>query len=131
MPRRRILAVLLALTITVVAMPSAQAEDSSVTIVLDSLNPLIPQPGRTLTVSGRAVNVGTDAVTNAEVRLLVGSRPVDDRLEIARIADGNDAPTTRLITSAPLVDDPLQPRNQTTFQVAAAFDDMGLSEPGV
>ena len=131
MPRPRILAVLLALTLTVIAMPSAQAEDSPVTIVLDSLNPLIPQPGRTLTVSGRAVNVGSVPATNTEVRLLVGSRPVADRLEIAQIADGDDAPTLRLITSANLIDEPLQPRNQTTFQLDAAFNDMDFSEPGV
>lgn len=131
MPRRRTLAVLLALTLSVVVVPTAQAEDSPIAVVLDSLNPLIPQPNRTLTVSGRAVNVSSAPVTAAEVRLLVGNRPVADRLEIARIAGGADATDMRLITEADLIVEPLQPRNQTSFQLSAAFDDIGLTEPGV
>lgn len=122
---------LLALTLSVVAMPPAQADDEPVTVVLDSLNPLIPQPNRTLTVSGRAVNVSSGPVPSAEVRLLVGSQPITDRLGIAQIADGAQAPNMRLITSANLINEPLQPRTQTPFQFSAAFDDLGLDEPGV
>jgi hypothetical protein len=130
-PRRRTLAVLLALTLSVVAMPPAQADDSPITVVLDSLNPLIPQPNRTLTVAGRAVNVSSRPAESAEVRLLVGSQPITDRLEIAEIADGGQAPNMRLITSASLNDEPLQPRTQSPFQLTAALDGLGLGEPGV
>jgi len=128
--RPRVVAVLLVLAISVLAVPPAHADEPSVAVVLDSLNPLIPQPERTLAVTGRAVNVADEPLTNAEVRLRISIRPLTDRLELAGIESGETAPEFRLLASQGLAEG-LPPRAQTAFQLNAALADAGLSEPGV
>jgi hypothetical protein len=129
-PRQRVLAVLVFLAAAVIVTPPAHADEPAVAVVLDSLNPLIPQPERTLMVTGRAVNINAASLSNIDVRLRIGTRPITDRLELSNIENAQTPPDLRLIASQEIPDG-LPQRVQTAFQLSSTFADIALTEPGV
>ncbi|MGB9996363.1 DUF6049 family protein [Streptomyces pseudogriseolus] len=67
------------------AAPKAASDDGSVAVSVDSLTPVAPAEGDTVTVSGTVTNKGTKAVTKAAVGLRVGPL-LDTRSSIDTVA---------------------------------------------
>jgi hypothetical protein len=109
--------------------PNAGAEQDDATIVLDELNPLIAQPGRSLQLTGRIVNGRNTPIEAAQVQVTMSTRPVESRQQLADVFDGNDNLSSRVVASTP-VNTPIAPRTQGTFTIKQSFDRMGLAEPG-
>ncbi|MFG2554337.1 DUF6049 family protein [Streptomyces sp. NPDC048581] len=67
----------------------AASGSETVAVAVDSLTPTVPGEGDTLTVSGTVTNKGKQAVTDAQVDLLLGS-PLNTRSDIDTVANRSD-----------------------------------------
>jgi hypothetical protein len=109
--------------------PGTHAEENDATVVLDALNPLLAQPGRSLEITGRVVNGRSTPIENAQVQLTISTRPLENRKQLADIFDGAEAPPSRVLTQTPLRV-AIAPRTQGNFTIKQAFDRMGLTDEG-
>ncbi|MFJ2263639.1 DUF6049 family protein [Streptomyces sp. NPDC087844] len=115
------------------AEPSAAAEATgsrTVAVSLDSLSPNIPSDGDTLTVSGRIVNKGKQAVTAAHVGLRVGPT-LDGRSAIDDAAKTNPYAGTEVGGKYVAKFARLAPGVPQTFSISVPVDKLDLGSDGV
>lgn len=129
MPWLRALLTLLLVSGALAAAPSAVADDPDATVVLDEMNPLLAQPGRSLQITGRIVNGRTTPIEDAQVQLTLSNRPLESRQQLDEIIQGGAAPPFRVITTTALRS-AIAPRTQGGFALRQAFDRLELSEIG-
>lgn len=127
---RAIVATVVLLSFPTVLTHTARAEEPNVSIVLDDFTPLLAQPGRKLTISGRVVNLGADTLANARVELRLSDQPLPSRAAAASI-DAGPVPINRPVTSARVtLDDTIASRGQRPFTITVPFDDLALPTDG-
>ena len=121
-----VLAVLMAFTVPT----PAHADDASVSIVFDTMTPLLAQPDRTLKIEGRALNLGSTPLTDASLELRVSTAPLPDRAAAARVADG-EIPADRILDAARIaMPDVIGARGQVSFTITMPFEAMALPSDG-
>lgn len=127
--RTLIIALVATLAATMAAAP-ARADDADVSVVLDTMTPLLAQPDRKLTITGRVVNLAALPLEQVDVSLLVSQEPLPDRSAAARVADGDVPPNRRLDAAKVTVSDTVGPRSQVNFTITMPFAAMGLTNSG-
>ncbi|MBV1939755.1 hypothetical protein KUF83_24775 [Streptomyces sp. BV286] len=120
--------------------PSSYAAESSapaevtgsrtVGVSLDSLSPRVPSDGDTLTVSGRVVNKGKQAVTDAYVGLRVGPK-LEGRSAIDDAAKSNPYTGTEAGGKYVAKFAKLTPGVPQTFSISIPVDKLNLGADGV
>lgn len=109
---------------------TAQADDASVSIVFDSMTPLLAQPDRTLKIEGRALNLGSTALTDVRMALRVSVQPLPDRAAAVRVEDG-EVPADRSLDAARIdMPDVIAARGQVSFIITMPFEAMALPSDG-
>lgn len=127
---RAMLATALFLGFAVIAPSAVRADETDISIVLDELTPLLPQPGRKLTLTGRVVNLGSENISNARLELRVSEQPLASRAAAAQIA-ADVLPATRSIQDARVTfEETIAPRGQGPFSITVALNDMDLQGDG-
>ncbi|MBQ0847801.1 hypothetical protein J8N05_06175 [Streptomyces sp. BH-SS-21] len=115
------------------AEPSAAAEATgsrTVDVSLDSLSPSVPSDGDTLTVSGRIVNKGKQAVTAAHVGLRVGPT-LNGRSAIDDAAKSNPYAGSEVGGKYVAEFERLAPGVPQTFSISVPVDKLDLGSDGV
>jgi hypothetical protein len=132
-----VIRVLVALIAVLLPLLSGQAQaqplpvDQSVEVALTTMQPLNPQPDKTLRLAGRLRNRGEQDVTALQVRLLLSSTPMATRSEIGVVIAGGsdrDGPPT-LAVSEPIA--VLPPRTSVDWSLKIPLTELPLGIPGV
>lgn len=125
------------LTVPAPAAVAADRTTNPVTIVLDSLTPLVPTADGTLRIQGRVINTSEDPLSSVSVQLRRAAAPLTDRADVAAISDlelepsGGDPDSVAVPTSRVLVADELRPGARRQFELAVPFATLGLGDAGV
>ena len=82
-------------------MPAAAAKTSDVHVELGTVDPAVPTPGQTVTVSLRVV-AGASGLAAGRVDLVRADQSLISRSDVARWADGTTAPSGKVVASFPL-----------------------------
>jgi hypothetical protein len=110
-----------------------EAEQLPALVIIDSVAPLAPQPGETLTIRGRLVNTGDEPLERVRARLRVGDAPLG-RTEIADYAARRKTRPMGLLAPGEAADSivatELPPRHRVSFTLAVPLDDLAVREPG-
>lgn len=100
-----------------------------VSVQLSSLEPVAPQPGDTLVLTGTVTNVSSDAIGGLGVELLMGPT-LGNRGSFDEFADQPTASVDGLTQVAspltPLSDATLDPGDHETFQITVPVNNLGL-----
>lgn len=101
-----------------------------VSIQLDSLQPIAPQPGDALTITGTVTNVSPDAIGGLGVELLMGptlgNRSTFD--EFAADPTGSVSGLTQVAAAlTPLADPTLEPGGHEPFRISVPVNNLGLT----
>lgn len=143
-PRIVVLVIVLAMfsglvtAITVVSPQRAWADPagSTITVVIDRLTPVVPEPGDTLRVNGRLVNTSGAAISGVSVRLGLSASPLTARNQIDTIAGLELNPETDPIdyffdrTRFSLAKE-LAPGDEQRFELTAPVNELPLGKDGV
>jgi hypothetical protein len=122
----------------VAAPPPAGAIDAtaSVTILLDSMTPVVATADGTLRIEGRVVNSSNVTLTSVHVELRRSSAPLTTRQDVETIAKADLTPTTGspddlgLAKTHQALADSLPPGERRPFTITIPFAEMGMSTPG-
>lgn len=106
----------------------------AVSVQIDGLAPVAPQPGDELMISGRISNVSDIDLRTVAIRLRVSPRPLVDRAEISKIISGRSDRTGTVRWNTLLAVSPLLPAGASSqFQITVPVSSLGFSstEPAV
>jgi Family of unknown function (DUF6049) len=95
-------------------LPTADGSSSPIQVTMTSLQPLAPQPGNTVTVTGTLRNRSEQAVTELNVQLRVGG-PISGRGEFDTYAADPDGTLPNDIALTPSAFGPVTPLGQSTL----------------
>jgi hypothetical protein len=131
-------ALVAALGLTLALPTSVHAADStaSVTILLDSLTPIIATADGTLKIQGRVVNSSNATLTSVHVELRRSSAPLTSRQDVDTIANADLTPSTGspddlgLAATHQVLADSLPPGERRPFTITIPFAQMGMVTPG-
>lgn len=117
--------------------PAALAAPAQVDVVIDRLNPLIPEPAGVLRIGGRLVSTSADQLSSVRVRLLLssvvitGSEQIDAALTAGFDEAWDDSQDYVLDWTRVDVSDALAPGQQESFAFEVPLDKLPLAGPGV
>lgn len=124
---------------TLISSRSAQAAPATLplTVTIDALTPMNPQPGKSLRVTGRVLNTSDTVMTSVKVQLRISTEPLTNREDVGRIGRGDLGPTELgpdnysfdwLIVD---VSDELGPGDEASFLLKVPLEYMPFDTPGV
>lgn len=108
----------------------------SVTILLDSMTPVVATSDGTLRIEGRVINSSSVTLTNVHVELRRSSAPLTARQDVQTILKDDLTPTTGspddlgLAKTHQTLADSLPPGDRRPFTLSIPFADMGMTSPG-
>ena len=108
----------------------------SVTILLDSMTPVVATSDGTLRIEGRVINSSSVTLTNVHVELRRSSAPLTARQDVQTILKDDLTPTTGspddlgLAKTHQTLADSLPPGDRRPFTISIPFADMGMTSPG-
>ncbi len=108
----------------------------SVTILLDSMTPVVATSDGTLRIEGRVINSSSVTLTNVHVELRRSSAPLTARQDVLTILKDDLTPTTGspddlgLAKTHQTLADSLPPGDRRPFTISIPFADMGMTSPG-
>ncbi len=104
-----------------------------VTVLVDSVTPLAPRPGDTLTVRGRLVNVSDQPLTRVRARLRVGDTPLS-RGQIGDYASGHRTSPSGILApgdaAGPIVTEELSGHERVSYTLSVPVSQLPLPQPG-
>jgi hypothetical protein len=127
---RAIVATVVLLGFSALLPNSVRAEEPRVSIVLDDFTPLLAQPGRKLTITGRVVNLGAETLTDARLELRVSEQPLANRAAAGSIDTGPASPGRFIDAARVTLDDTVASRGQRPFTITVPFNDLALPTDG-
>lgn len=127
-----VLAPLLAIQSTASAAPLG----SRITVVLDRLTPVVPEPGDTLRISGRLVNTTRADIDSVSVRLGLSAAPLESRGQITEISslelNPENEPIDYLLDKTRFdLAETLRAGSEQDFQIQVPVDSLPLGRDGV
>ena len=108
----------------------------SVTILLDSMTPVVATSDGTLRIEGRVINSSSVTLTNVHVELRRSSAPLTARQDVQTILKDDLTPTTGspddlgLAKTHQTLADSLPPGDRRPFTLSIPFAAMGMTSPG-
>jgi len=122
-------------SLTMPSAPPAAAADppeGPVRVVVESLEPRVPRPGDTVSVSGRLTNTGADPLTTVTAQLRVSRRAITGRDQLAALATSTDRPPGAVVEPFVIpVAERLDAGSSAPFRLEIPVDSLRLGDFGV
>ena len=138
-PRVVSVAIAVVLGVLCIGVPNAVAVDdpeSSVLVIIDTLNPLIPTADGTLTVQGRVINNARSELTDVTVMLRRSEVPLTSPKELDTVSTSplfpieGDPDSIALQSTSQTVAASVLPGGRASFTIKVPFSELGLGADG-
>ncbi|MET0642322.1 MAG: DUF6049 family protein [Jiangellaceae bacterium] len=119
---------------TALSTPAAHAGDPGPAAVatIQTVDPAVPAPGGDLVLAGTVVNTGDELLSDVNAILRFSAVPLDDRVDVRRVATDNDLRWgQRDADFFHEVDPELAPGETAEFVLSIPVDEINFGDPGV
>lgn len=107
-------------------------ENTGLSLAIDGLAPAAPKPTETLTLSGTVTNTSEDDIEGISIELRISQGVVSDRLQVAKIANGEETPNTRGVSDGTVeVKTKLSPGANAPWTLKVPVTNLALGNTGV